>query len=390
MPNPARTGAAPTLVELRRDLHRHPEIAFQEHRTAALVATELRRLGLEVFTGLGGTGVVGKLVAGAGDRAYGFRAELDALPMQETNEFAHRSIHEGIFHGCGHDGHTAMLLGAARRLTERCSLSGTLYFIFQPAEEAAGGGPAMIADGLFQRCPVDGVFGMHNWPGLAVGKFAIRPGVMLAALATFDITITGVGGHGALPHRCTDPVVIGAEIIQALQSVVSRNVDPLAAAVLSVTRVRAGDAYNVIPEKMVLSGSVRYFDPSQGELVRRRMEQLAEHVAAAHNAAADVVYREQYPPLANSAVETERAIEAAEGVVGSGALLKGCDPIMASEDFAFMLRERPGAYILIGNGGEVDAPGVHHPEYDFNDDILELGVSYWVKLAELLLTRENA
>jgi amidohydrolase len=390
MSNPVPVAAAePNLVQLRRDLHRHPELAFQEHRTAAIVTAELQRLGLEVLTGIGGTGVVGKLVTGSG-RAFGFRADMDALPMQESNTFAHRSVHEGRFHGCGHDGHTAMLLGAARRLAERRNFAGTLYFIFQPAEEAAGGGRAMIEDGLFQRCPVDAVFGMHNWPGLAEGRFSIRSGAMLAALATFDITIRGVGGHGALPHRCTDPVVIGAQLIQALQSVVSRNVDPLAGAVLSVTRVRAGDAYNVIPETMCLSGSTRYFDSSVGELVRQRIEQLANHVAAAHGAAADVEYREQYPALINTAAETGYAIAAAELIVGNASVARDGAPIMASEDFAFMLQERPGAYILIGNGDGPGACGVHHPGYDFNDDILELGVSYWARLAQVLLPKSAA
>ncbi len=379
------------MTAIRRDIHRHPELAFEEKRTAALVAERLRGWGIEVAEGIARTGVVGSLRCGpAGERgdaarAIGLRADMDALAMEEMNDFAHRSVHDGRMHGCGHDGHTAMLLGAARYLAETRDFDGTVHFIFQPAEEGNGGGRAMIEDGLFERFPVAGVFGMHNMPRLPVGRIAARAGPVLAAADEFEITVTGTGGHAAMPHLCIDPVPVAGEIIGAVQSLVGRRTDPLESLVVSITRLRAGDATNVIPETATLAGSARAFSEAGREAIESGLERIAAGVAAAHGARAELRYARGYPPTINHAPETETAARAAAAVVGAENVVRDFPPLMASEDFSYMLNARPGCFVFIGNGGGEDAPMCHSPHYDFNDAVLPIGASYWAALvAEVL------
>ena len=377
------------FTQWRRDIHAHPELAFEEHRTAKFVADHLEAVGIEVMTGYGGTGIVGRLKSGSSARSIGLRADLDALPMQEANDFEHRSETDGIFHGCGHDGHTVMLLAAATRLAQAPNFDGTVYFIFQPAEEAMGGAEVMIKDGLFRDHHMDQIFGMHNWPGLPVGQFAVATGPMMAAFEKFDINIQGVGGHGAMPHHCIDPIVIAAQMIQAIQTVVSRNVDPQEAAVISITQVHAGNAYNVIPESVHLCGAMRYLDKQTGIKMRDRLKTIIETTAKAAGAQAELSFHDvMYPVLVNEAAATEVAIKAAQSIVGPDQVNTTARPIMGSEDFAWMLEQRPGCYLFIGNGSDSEGGCmVHHPEYDFNDGIIPIGASYWVALTEDCLSR---
>ena len=374
------------MQEWRRDIHQHPELAFNENRTAEMVAQNLESFGAEVFTGIGKTGVVGKLTNGNSDNAIGLRADMDALPMQENNDFSYRSINEGVFHGCGHDGHTAMLLGAAKYLSLTKEFDGTVYFIFQPAEEAAGGAPEMIKDGLFDKFRMTSVYGMHNMPGMPVGQFGIRSGHMFAAFAPFDIEITGIGGHAAMPQNCVDPIVISSSVIQALQTVVSRNIDPFKPSVISVTQVHAGDAYNVIPDSVQLCGGVRYFDQESGLIIKRRIEEVLQGICSTYGASFTLNYDELYPVLSNHEKETGIAVTAASDLVGAEKVNAEIPATAGSEDFAFMLLEKPGAYILIGNGDGKGGCMIHHSSYDFNDRILPLGASYWIQLAENILT----
>jgi len=379
-------GLQPVMQEWRRDIHRHPELAFNENRTAEMVAQNLESFGAEVFTGIGKTGVVGKLTNGNSDNAIGLRADMDALPMQENNDFSYRSVNEGVFHGCGHDGHTAMLLGAAKYLSLTKEFDGTVYFIFQPAEEAAGGAPEMIKDGLFDKFRMTSVYGMHNMPGMPVGQFGIRSGHMFAAFAPFDIEITGIGGHAAMPQNCVDPIVISSSVIQALQTVVSRNIDPFKPSVISVTQVHAGDAYNVIPDSVQLCGGVRYFDQESGLIIKRRIEEVLQGICSTYGASFTLNYDELYPVLSNHEKETGIAVTAASDLVGAEKVNAEIPATAGSEDFAFMLLEKPGAYILIGNGDGKGGCMIHHSSYDFNDRILPLGASYWIQLAENILT----
>ena len=374
------------MQEWRRDIHQHPELAFNENRTAEMVAQNLESFGAEVFTGIGKTGVVGKLTNGNSDNAIGLRADMDALPMQENNDFSYRSINEGVFHGCGHDGHTAMLLGAAKYLSLTKEFEGTVYFIFQPAEEAAGGAPEMIKDGLFDKFRMTSVYGMHNMPGMPVGQFGIRSGHMFAAFAPFDIEITGIGGHAAMPQNCVDPIVISSSVIQALQTVVSRNIDPFKLSVISVTQVHAGDAYNVIPDKVKLCGGVRYFDQESGLIIKQRIEEVLQGICSTYGASFTLNYDELYPVLSNHEKETDIAVTAASDLVGAEKVNAEIPATAGSEDFAFMLQEKPGAYILIGNGDGEGGCMIHHSSYDFNDRILPLGASYWIQLTENILT----
>jgi hippurate hydrolase len=374
------------MQEWRRDIHQHPELAFNENRTAEMVAQNLESFGAEVFTGIGKTGVVGKLTNGNSDNAIGLRADMDALPMQENNDFSYRSVNEGVFHGCGHDGHTAMLLGAAKYLSLTKEFDGTVYFIFQPAEEAAGGAPEMIKDGLFDKFRMTSVYGMHNMPGMPVGQFGIRSGHMFAAFAPFDIEITGIGGHAAMPQNCVDPIVISSSVIQALQTVVSRNIDPFKPSVISVTQVHAGDAYNVIPDSVQLCGGVRYFDQESGLIIKRRIEEVLQGICSTYGASFTLNYDELYPVLSNHEKETGIAVTAASDLVGAEKVNAEIPATAGSEDFAFMLLEKPGAYILIGNGDGKGGCMIHHSSYDFNDRILPLGASYWIQLAENILT----
>lgn len=380
---PAAVAAlAPELTRIRQDLHRHPELAFEETRTAGLVARELERYGLEVSRGLARTGVVGTLRCGSSARAIGLRADMDCLPLTELNEFAHRSSHPGRMHGCGHDGHTAMLLGAARHLAATRRFDGVVHFIFQPAEELAGGGKVMVAEGLFDRFPVQAVYGMHNLPGLPAGRFAMRVGPIMAAIDEFDIVVRGEGGHAALPHRAVDPVLVQAHLVTALQSIVSRQLDPIDSAVLSVTQVHGGDAYNVIPESVVLRGTLRSFRADVRERAERALRRISEQVCDAFGARAEIRYTQLYPATVNTADETLRAASAAARVVGEGSVDTETRPLMASEDFAYMLQARPGAYIFIGNGAGEGSCMLHSPRYDFNDEILALGAAYWSALVE--------
>jgi hippurate hydrolase len=376
------------LVALRRDIHAHPETAFEEQRTSALVVEALSAAGIEVHRGLAGTGVVGVLRSGTRDRAIGLRADMDALPIHEQNPFPHRSHFDGKMHACGHDGHTAMLLGAAEYLAATGNFDGTVYFIFQPAEEGEGGARAMIEDGLFERFPMQAVFGMHNWPGLPAGQFAIMPGPMMASADQFDIVIKGHGAHAAMPHQGADPVAAGSALAQALQTIVSRTLDPLDAAVLSVTRFHAGEAYNVIPDHATLGGTVRAFRPEVQDRVEAAMERICGGIGAAFGVQVSLDYRRGYPATINTAAEAEICRHVAAGLVGKEAVRSDLRPSMGAEDFSFMLLEKPGCYVWLGNGLGEGGCMLHNPHYDFNDEVLVLGASYWARLAEHLLAAE--
>ncbi|MFN3148013.1 MAG: M20 aminoacylase family protein [Paracoccaceae bacterium] len=371
----------PEIVEWRRDLHANPEIRFDTHRTAALVADRLRAFGCdEVTTGIGQTGVVGVIRGkqNSSGRVVGLRADMDALPIHEATGLAHASTVPGAMHACGHDGHTAMLLGAAKYLAETRNFDGTVVVIFQPDEEGGGGAIAMCEDGVMERWGVQEVYGMHNMPGLPVGSFAIRPGPILAAVDSFEIVVTGRGGHGAIPHQAVDTTLAASQIVTALQSVVSRNVDPLKNAVLSVCSFRTDtDAFNVIPDSVVLKGTVRTLDADVRDLVEARLAGVATATAQAFGAEAGVTYRRMVAPTVNAEENTEFAASVAEAVAGS--VVRDMPPMMAGEDFAFMLEKRPGAYIMVGNG---DSAMVHHPAYDFNDDAIPAGCSWFAELVE--------
>lgn len=372
------------LVAWRHDFHRHPELAFEEKRTSALVAERLRSFGLEVHEGLAGTGVVGTLRVGKAERAIGLRADMDALPIHERTELPYSSVHEGKMHACGHDGHTTMLLGAARYLAAQRPIEGVVHFIFQPAEENEGGGRVMIEEGLFDRFPVDRVYGMHNFPGLPLGSFAVREGPIMAAFDKFEIHVAGRGCHAALPHTGIDPIVIAAHIVTALQSIVSRTIDPIDQVVISATQVLGGDTWNVIPEEVVIRGCTRWFRKRVQEQLQAAMQTVAASTAAAFGGEARLVYTPGYPPTVNSPMEVQLAAGVAEELVGEEAVDRNTRPTMGAEDFAFMLERKPGAYMLIGGG---PGPMVHHPRYDFNDEILLLGARYWSRLAERELPR---
>ncbi len=378
------------FVSLRRDIHRHPELAFEEHRTAALVAEKLEGWGYAVERGLGGTGVVGTLVRGRGTRRLGLRADMDALPIAEASGAAWSSERPGLMHACGHDGHTAMLLGAARHLAEEGRFDGTLNLIFQPAEEGGGGALRMMADGLFERHPCDAVFAMHNMPGIPQGDLVLREGAAMASSDYATITLTGIGGHGAMPQHAADPVVAAASLVMALQTVVSRNVDPLQAAVVTVGAIHAGRANNVIPHTATLELSVRALDRGVRALLEQRIRALAQAQAESFGVQAAVEWRQGYAVLVNTPAETAFAREVALELLGPERVTLQGPPLTGSEDFAFMLERVPGSYLFIGNG---DAPGscmVHHPGYDFNDDNIAVGSAYWVRLAEKFLAAEGS
>lgn len=369
------------LTAIRRDIHAHPELGFEEERTSALVAEKLESFGLDVHRGLGGTGVVGTLRCGNDPRSVGLRADMDALPILEDFGVDYASQTPGVMHACGHDGHTAMLLGAARYLAESRAFEGTVHFIFQPAEEARGGARAMIADGLFEQFPCDAVYGIHNRPGLPLGHFAIRPGAMMAGGALFDIEVTGVGAHGARPEAGIDPVAIAAQIVTAAQTIVARNVPPQDTAVLSITQFHAGDAYNVIPATAKLAGTARAFKPQVMAQLEANLRRTAEGIAAALGGAARLDFREEFLPLVNDAEETAFAGDCAAALSGEEAVERNRTLIMGSEDFSYMLAERPGAYINIGIGEDF-ATQVHNPAYRFNDAVLPLGAAYLATLVE--------
>jgi amidohydrolase len=369
-------------AEWRRDFHQHPELLFDVHRTAGVVAQKLREFGCDdVVTGIGRTGVVGvikgrKTTSG---KVIGMRADMDALPIHEATGAAHKSTTPGKMHACGHDGHTAMLLGAARYLAETRNFDGTVVVIFQPAEEGGGGGKEMVDDGMMDRFGVQEVYGMHNMPGMPVGAFAIRPGPIMAAADRFDIVIEGRGGHAAKPHETVDPVVIAAQIISAAQTIASRTADPIDSVVVSITRVDAGSAYNIIPQSVLLQGTVRTLSPRMRDIAEKRLGEIATGVAAAMGGAARVDYGRGYPVTQNHADQTRFAVKVAQSVSGENAVETALEPTMGAEDFSYMLEARPGAFIFIGNG---DSAGLHHPAYDFNDAAIPVGMSYWAKLAE--------
>jgi amidohydrolase len=379
----------PQMTEWRRQIHQNPETAFEEVGTAAFVAERLRAFGVdEVHEGIAKTGVVGVIRSGAGTRAIGLRADLDALDMQEGTGVAWASKTPGKHHACGHDGHTTMLLGAARHLAATRDFDGTVYVIFQPAEENEGGGRVMVEEGLFERFPMASVFGMHNIPGMEAGTFAIRPGPMMASYDIFEITITGRGAHGAMPHHGIDPITTGAELVQKLQTIVSRNVDPLEPAVLSVTKFHSGTAWNIIPNEAVIGGTVRAFSEAVQTQVEQRIRELCEGTALSHGATISVRYERRYPPTVNTSAEAALCASVAASLVGADRVKRELKPAMGSEDFAWMLQARPGAYMWLGNGtGTVGGCMVHNPGYDFNDAVLPIGAAYWVRLAETALGR---
>jgi len=372
---------ADEMVIWRHDFHRHPELGFEEHRTAGIVADHLRSFGLDVHEGIGGTGVIGVLKSGDGSKAIGLRADMDALAVNEENTFDHRSTHDGLMHACGHDGHTTMLLGAAKSLAREPRFNGTVVFIFQPAEEHGRGALSMIEDGLFDRFPVDAVYGIHNMPSLPTGHFAIRPGAIMACEDNFEITIHGQGSHAALPHMGIDPILIGSEIVQALQSIVSRTIDPIENCVLSVTDFAVDATRNVIPETVTLRGDVRAFSPEVQDQIESSINLIVSGICQAHSADYEFTYSREFAATINTAEHAAVAADIARKVVGSDNVDDACRPIMASEDFGFMLHHKPGCYLFIGNGG--DGPGgcgLHSPHYDFNDEILSTGANFWVHL----------
>ena len=380
------------IAAVRRDIHAHPELCFEEVRTADVVAQKLTEWGIPIHRGLGKTGVVGIVKGrdgGASGRAIGLRADMDALPMQEFNTFAHASQHHGKMHACGHDGHTAMLLAAAQHFAKHRNFDGTVYLIFQPAEEGGGGARVMIEDGLLEQFPMQAVFGMHNWPGMKMGQFAVSPGPVMASSNEFKITIHGKGGHAAMPHTGIDPVPIACQMVQAFQTIISRNKKPVDAGVISVTMIHTGEATNVVPDSCELQGTVRTFTLEVLDMIEARMKQVAEHTCAAHEATCDFEFVRNYPPTVNSAAEADFARKVMASIVGEANVLVQ-EPTMGAEDFAFMLQARPGAYCFIANGdgghrdlGHGGGPcTLHNPSYDFNDDLIPLGGTFWVRLAE--------
>lgn len=376
------------LIKIRHDIHAHPELAFNEHRTAQLVANELNKLGMEVHTGVGKTGVVGVLRVGEGTRTLALRADMDALPIQEDNTFAHRSQHAGCMHACGHDGHTTMLLGAAQYLSQTRNFNGTVVFVFQPAEEGLGGAAQMIREGFFERFPVDAIYGMHNWPGMPEGMFGIHPGPVMASADRFDIEITGHGAHAAMPHLGLDPVVAGAALVQAAQSIVARTTDPLESAVVSITQFHAGEAYNAIPQRAALCGTIRALRAHVRHQTKAALERMVQGIGQTHNVKATLKFVEGEPPTVNSRAEAELCREVATGLVGEANVRWNAPPSMGAEDFSHFLEKSPGCYVWLGVGGEAgDAQGcsLHNARYDFNDRVLTLGVAYWVRLAQTYL-----
>jgi hippurate hydrolase len=375
----------PRLIKVRQDLHAHPELAFAEQRTADVVAAFLEEAGVEVTRGLARTGVVGTLRAGSGRGAIALRADMDALPLQELNDVEHRSRHAGRMHACGHDGHVAMLLGAAQALAATRRFSGTVQLVFQPAEEMAGGGLAMIEDGLFERFPVDAAFALHNWPGLDVGHVAVRPGPMMAGADLFEIRVRGQGSHAAMPHQGRDVVLAGAALVQALQSLVARNVNPQDAAVVSVTRFQSGHGDNVLPDEAVLGGTVRMLDAGVRELLRTGLERVCRGIATAHDVDVSLDFKAGYPPTINAADPAALASRVARELFGPGQVHDELPASMGAEDFAFMAERVPACYAWLGNGPAAGGCVLHNPRFDFNDEIIPLGVRYWVRLVETAL-----
>jgi amidohydrolase len=381
------------LQRIRHDLHAHPELCYEERRTSDLIAAKLGEWGIPVVRGLGGTGVVGIVKNGNSSRAIGLRADMDALPLQELNQFAYASQYPGKMHACGHDGHTAMLLGAAHHLATHRNFDGTVYLIFQPAEEGGAGARQMMEDGLFTQFPMDAIYGMHNWPGSPVGSMSVTAGPMMASSNEFHVVVKGKGAHAAQPHKGIDPVMIAVQIAQSWQTIITREKNPLDTAVLSITQIHAGSATNIIADEATMAGTVRTFTTPVLDLIEHRMREVAEHTAAGFGAQVEFEFRRNYPPLINHAKETAFAVEVMKAVVGADRVDANVEPTMGAEDFAFFLQKKAGCYIFIGNGeGEHRGGGhglgpcvLHNGSYDFNDDLLPIGASYWVRLAEMSL-----
>ena len=391
---------AASIAALRRDIHAHPELCYEEVRTADLVAAKLTEWGIPIHRGMGTTGVVGIVHGrdgGASGHGIGLRADIDALPITEFNTFEHASKHAGKMHACGHDGHTAMLLAAAQHFAKHRDFDGTVYLIFQPAEEGGGGAREMIKDGLFEQFPMQAVFGMHNWPGMKAGQFAVSPGPVMASSNEFKIVIRGKGSHAAMPHMGTDPVPVACLMVQAFQNIISRNKKPVDAGVISVTMIHTGEATNVVPDSCELQGTVRTFSIEVLDMIERRMKQVAKHTCAAHEATCEFEFVRNYPPTVNSPAEADFARKVMQGIVGEANVVPQ-EPTMGAEDFAFMLQAKPGAYCFIANGdGDHRAMGhgggpctLHNPSYDFNDDLIPLGATYWVQLAQGWLAARTA
>jgi hippurate hydrolase len=388
---------AVSIQSVRRDIHAHPELCFEEHRTADIIAQQLQSFGIPFHRGLGKTGVVGIIKNGTSTRAIGLRADMDALPMTEHNSFGHASKYLGKMHACGHDGHVAMLLAAAKHMARERHFDGTVYCVFQPAEEGGGGAREMVKDGIFTQFPMEAIFGMHNWPGMPVGKFAVSPGPVMASSNEFKIVIRGKGGHAALPHNGIDPVPIACQLVQAFQTIVTRNKKPVDTAVISVTMIHAGEATNVIPDSVEIQGTVRTFTSEVLDLIEKRMKELTEHLCAAFGATCAFEFQRNYPPTVNHVYEAEFARKVMASIVGESNVVAQ-EPTMGAEDFAYFLQNKPGAYNFIANGdgqhrGTYEGTGhdvgpcmLHNPRYDFNDDLIPLGATYWVRLVEAWLS----
>jgi hippurate hydrolase len=377
------------MTAWRRDIHAHPELGFEETRTSDVVAQKLESFGIEIHRGLAKTGVVGVLKGKPGERAIALRADMDALPIHETNGFDHCSVNDGKMHACGHDGHTTMLLGAAHYLAETRNFKGTVYFVFQPAEEGLGGGEAMVKEGLFEQFPSEAVYGMHNWPGMPLGEIAVRTGPMMAACDEFEIIIEGTGAHAAMPHLGVDPIVASSQIVTALQTIVGRSVSALEAGVVSVTTIHAGDAFNVIPSSVRMTGTVRTFKPHVQEMIAASIHRIVENVATGLGTKASVKLEKRFPATVNTETETAHAEAAAATVVGADKVRRDVAPSMGSEDFAYMLQAKPGSYVWIGNGAGEGGCFLHNSGYDFNDDALPIGASYWATLVESQLPADG-
>ncbi len=378
----------PAMTAWRRDLHAHPELSMQEARTSGVVRAKLEEFGVdEIVTGMATHGIVGVIRAGSSERAIGLRADMDALPIHEETGLAHASQNPGVMHACGHDGHTAMLLGAAKYLSETRNFDGTVYLIFQPAEEFQGGANMMVKDGLFDRCPMDRVFGLHNWPEAKAGTFLWRVGPVMAAVGFFDIVVTGLGSHGASPHQGIDPIVVSAHIIGALQTIVSRSIEPIEGGVVSIGSISGGDAYNILPERVVMKGTARWYQPEVGDQIETGILRLVKGIAESFGASAEVRFFRHAPATVNDTEATALAMDAAKFVAGTGAVREMRAPTMGGEDFAYMLKAKQGAYLMLGGARGTNDPLLHHPRYDFNDEILPVGASWWATLVEQQLAK---
>jgi hippurate hydrolase len=378
----------PDMTEWRHDLHAHPELSMQESRTSGVVRAKLAEFGVdEIITGMATHGVVGVIRAGSSDRAIGLRADMDALPIHEETGLPHASRNSGVMHACGHDGHTTMLLGAAKYLAETRNFDGTVYLIFQPAEEFEGGAEMMVKDGLFERCPMEKVYGLHNWPEMKAGTFLWRTGPVMAAVGFFEIVVTGKGSHGASPHQGIDPIMVSAQIVGALQTIVSRSIEPIEGGVVSIGSIAGGEAYNILPERVTMKGTARWYRAEVGDQIESGMKRLVHGIAASFGATAELRFFRHAPATVNDAEATALAVDAARLVTGGGGVKEMRAPTMGGEDFAFMLNAKQGAYLMLGGGRSSNDPMLHHPKYDFNDEILPIGASWWATLVEQQLAK---